>query len=282
MGKLSFVANKAGYSFGRAGLVKFGLFIFRKLCNLLWYTIFTEYKDVSMDTELMTVGQTASYMQLSEKTIRRLIKQGLLPAARIGARSLRIRFADVERYVNDTTVLMEPLFRGLRSNEEKELAADAAPLVEPVVGPVAELVLADVVAAANNGPRMVSLFAGCGGLNLGFIEAGFNIVWANDFDADAQAVYALNLGSVDGRDIRIVGENEIPDCDILTAGFPCQPFSNAGNRRGVNDSRGMLYKECLRFIEHKMPKVIVFENVKGLLSTKYIDGRNLGVLKQIT
>ena len=54
-----------------------------------------------------------------------------------------------------------------------------------------------------------------------------------------------------------------------------QPFSSAGNRKGVHDSRGMLYKECLRIIEKKMPKVIVFENVRGLLSTKYIDGRKL-------
>lgn len=127
----------------------------------------------------------------------------------------------------------------------------------------------------KNGPRMVSLFSGCGGLDLGFETAGFQIVWANDFDSDAQAVYKLNLGDIDGRDILTVGEDEIPDCDILTAGFPCQPFSNAGNRKGVHDSRGMLYKECLRIIERKMPKVILFENVKGLLSTKYIDGRKL-------
>ena len=124
-------------------------------------------------------------------------------------------------------------------------------------------------------PKMVSLFSGCGGLDLGFETAGFDIVWANDFDSDAQAVYRLNIGEIDGRDILSVGEEDIPDCDILTAGFPCQPFSNAGNRKGVHDSRGMLYKECLRIIEKKMPKVIVFENVKGLLSTKYIDGRKL-------
>lgn len=124
-------------------------------------------------------------------------------------------------------------------------------------------------------PKMVSLFSGCGGLDLGFETAGFDIVWANDFDSDAQAVYRLNIGEIDGRDIISVGDEDIPDCDILTAGFPCQPFSNAGNRKGVHDSRGMLYKECLRIIEKKMPKVIVFENVKGLLSTKYIDGRKL-------
>ena len=127
----------------------------------------------------------------------------------------------------------------------------------------------------NNAPRLVSLFSGCGGLDLGFEKAGFKLVWANDFDADAQAVYRLNIGEIDGRDILSVNEDEVPDGDILTAGFPCQPFSNAGNRKGVHDSRGMLYKECLRIIESKMPKVIVFENVKGLLSTKYVDGRNL-------
>ncbi|MBD5389609.1 DNA cytosine methyltransferase [bacterium] len=128
---------------------------------------------------------------------------------------------------------------------------------------------------SNNPPRLISLFSGCGGLDLGFEKAGFKRVWANDFDADAQAVYSLNLGPIDGRDILTVTEDEIPEGDILTAGFPCQPFSSAGSRKGVFDSRGMLYKECLRIIKDKMPKVIVFENVRGLLSTKYIDGRNL-------
>lgn len=112
-------------------------------------------------------------------------------------------------------------------------------------------------------------------MDLGFKKAGFRIVYANDFDSDAQTIYSLNLGKIDTRNILDIGEDEIPDGDILTAGFPCQPFSNAGNRKGVYDSRGLLYKECLRIIQRKMPKVIVFENVKGLLSTKYIDGRNL-------
>jgi len=125
-------------------------------------------------------------------------------------------------------------------------------------------------------PTMVSLFAGCGGLDLGFKQAGYKILWANDFDKDAQAVYAKNnLGKIDGRDILEIEASEIPDCDILTAGFPCQPFSNAGNRKGVHDSRGMLYEECLRIIGEKMPKVFVFENVKGLLSTKHINGKQL-------
>ncbi|MCL2124639.1 MAG: DNA (cytosine-5-)-methyltransferase [Oscillospiraceae bacterium] len=139
--------------------------------------------------------------------------------------------------------------------------------------------VADKATDINRDPRMVSLFSGCGGLDLGFKQSGFNVVWANDFDADAQAVYDLNVEmdevKIDPRDILTIGEDEIPEADIITAGFPCQPFSNAGSRKGVHDSRGMLYKECLRIIEKIMPKVILFENVKGLLSTDYIDGRNL-------
>lgn len=112
---------------------------------------------------------------------------------------------------------------------------------------------------SDSAPQLISLFSGCGGLDLGFEKAGFKLVWANDFDADAQAVYKLNIGEIDGRDILSVNEDEVPYGDILTAGFPCQPFSNAGNRKGVHDSRGMLYKECLRIIEHRMPKVIVLK-----------------------
>lgn len=123
--------------------------------------------------------------------------------------------------------------------------------------------------------RLVSLFSGCGGMDVGFIKAGFSVIWANDFDTDAQRVYSHNIHDIDPRDIREVEADEIPDCDILTAGFPCQPFSNAGNRKGVHDERGTLFEECLRIIEHKQPKVVVFENVRGILSTKDVDGNKL-------
>lgn len=124
-------------------------------------------------------------------------------------------------------------------------------------------------------PRLVSLFSGCGGMDKGFEDAGYSRVWANDFDKDAQAVFRLNLGEIDGRDITTVPVDDIPDCDILTAGFPCQPFSNAGNRRGVYDERGELYLECLRIIEHKQPRAVLFENVKGLMSSKHQSGKKL-------
>ncbi|MCD8378713.1 MAG: DNA (cytosine-5-)-methyltransferase [Candidatus Gastranaerophilales bacterium] len=207
-----------------------------------------------MDTELLTVSQTAQYLKLSEKTVRRMIGNGSLPASKVANRSWRIRSCDIDDYVMSSynNVLREPEMNYGHHEPEEQTETEKA-----------------------QGPRLISLFSGCGGMDLGFKKAGFDIVYANDFDADAQAVYALNLGKIDGRDILTVDEDDIPAGDILTAGFPCQPFSNAGNRKGVHDSRGMLYKECLRIIKKTMPKVIVFENVKGLLSTKYIDGRNL-------
>lgn len=124
-------------------------------------------------------------------------------------------------------------------------------------------------------PTLVSLFSGCGGLDKGFELAGFKRVFANDFDADAQRVFRKNLGEIDTRDIRDVPSSEIPDGDVLTAGFPCQPFSNAGNRRGVYDARGELYLECLRIVRDKQPKVVLFENVKGLMSSKHQSGKSL-------
>lgn len=210
-----------------------------------------------MNTELLTVSQTAKYLQLSEKTVRRLIHDGSLHASKLANRSWRIRACDIERYIFST------------SNATTAIAA------EEKIAPLMTASQTDRHEKASASPRLISLFSGCGGMDTGFKMAGFHIVYANDFDAAAQAVYSLNLGKIDKRDILTVGEDEIPDGDILTAGFPCQPFSNAGNRKGVHDSRGMLYKECLRMIARKMPKVIVFENVKGLLSTKYIDGRSL-------
>lgn len=204
--------------------------------------------------EYLTVAQAAEYLQLSEKTIRRLISHGKIRAAKLSNRIWRIKTLDMEKYIASVSnASSQPLFDFAENIEHNKT----------------------MIEYNHKTPRLVSLFSGCGGMDLGFKKAGFNIIWANDFDADAQAIYSLNLGHIDKRDILTVEEDAIPQCDILTAGFPCQPFSNAGNRRGVHDSRGMLYKECLRIIEHLMPKVIVFENVKGLLSTKYIDGRNL-------
>ncbi len=116
-------------------------------------------------------------------------------------------------------------------------------------------------------PTLISLFSGCGGLDLGFKNAGFEVVWANDIHAYAVETYRKNLGpEIVLKDIREVAADDIPQADVLVAGFPCQPFSSAGKRLGTADLRGSLFLECFRIIDAKKPKAVVFENVRGLKS----------------
>jgi DNA (cytosine-5)-methyltransferase 1 len=115
--------------------------------------------------------------------------------------------------------------------------------------------------------RIVSLFSGAGGLDLGFIQAGHRIVWANDIDEDAVATYKKNLGEhIVLGDIKKIGSDEIPDCDMVIGGFPCQGFSVANTKRHEKDERNKLYIELLRVIKDKKPRYFLAENVKGLLS----------------
>lgn len=114
---------------------------------------------------------------------------------------------------------------------------------------------------------VVSLFSGAGGLDLGFIMAGHTIVWANDLFHDAVATYRSNIGThiVEGDICKIPSEN-IPNCDIVIGGFPCQGFSIANTGRHANDKRNELYLQLLRVIKDKQPLFFLAENVKGILS----------------
>lgn len=115
--------------------------------------------------------------------------------------------------------------------------------------------------------RIVSLFSGAGGLDLGFIKAGHTIIWANDIYDDAVATYKQNIGNhITNIDIKEVKSDDIPDCDMVIGGFPCQGFSVANVKRHSTDTRNSLYKELLRVIIDKKPKYFLAENVKGLLS----------------
>jgi len=116
--------------------------------------------------------------------------------------------------------------------------------------------------------RVAGLFSGCGGLDLGFIKSGFEVVWANDFNPDAVETYKTNISDhIVCGDITKIPSSDVPDdIDVLLGGFPCQGFSVANTKRNMGDQRNFLYKELMRLVKDKKPKFFVGENVKGLLS----------------
>lgn len=115
--------------------------------------------------------------------------------------------------------------------------------------------------------RVCSLFSGIGGIDIGFRQAGYSIVWANEYDAAACKTYRHYFGDsyLVEDDIRNIKIANIPDFDVLTAGFPCQAFSVAGRQRGFGDKRGNLFFEITRIIDSKRPKVVFLENVPNLM-----------------
>ena len=117
-------------------------------------------------------------------------------------------------------------------------------------------------------PKVCSLFAGIGGIDLAFAQAGFEIVWANEIDKFATTTYEKNFDiTVDNRDINLVKSCEILDFDVMLAGFPCQAFSIAGYREGFKDKKGCgeLFFQLEKIFIEKKPKIIFLENVKNLV-----------------
>ena len=123
------------------------------------------------------------------------------------------------------------------------------------------------------------MFAGIGGIDLAFKNAGFSIVWANELDKYACRTYRLNFPEellIEG-DIQDIDPENIPDFDVLIAGFPCQAFSSVGLKKGFEDPRGNLFFETARIINAKKPKAVFFENVSNLL--KHDNGNTYETIK---
>ena len=127
-------------------------------------------------------------------------------------------------------------------------------------------------------PCVASMFAGIGGICQGFQEAGADIVWANEWNCPACRTYRYNFGSsyLQESDIRKTDFHCIPEFDILTAGFPCQPFSIAGKQEGFSDPRGNLFFEISRLIDVKRPRIVFLENVANL--AEHDNGRTFLVI----
>jgi DNA (cytosine-5)-methyltransferase 1 len=134
----------------------------------------------------------------------------------------------------------------------------------------------------------IDLFAGIGGFHIAFHNLGGKCIFASEWDLSARKTYEENFKKIDpelfslGRfagDITKVDEKEIPKFNILTGGFPCQPFSNAGYKKGFSDSRGTLFHDIVRIIESKKPDAFFIENVSHLL--KHDNGRTFETIKDI-
>lgn len=132
--------------------------------------------------------------------------------------------------------------------------------------------------------KVISLFAGIGGLDTGFIENGYEVVWANDIDKYAAQTYQANYSSpIILGDLNEINLDEIPSADIVIGGFPCQPFSSMGELKGFEDTRGTLFFRIVELIQNQIerghkPKALVLENVRNL---KHHDkGKTFKVIKK--
>lgn len=124
--------------------------------------------------------------------------------------------------------------------------------------------------------RFIDLFAGIGGFRLGFSQAGYECLFSCEIDSNCQTVYANNFGETPFSDITKIDIQALPNFEILTAGFPCQPFSICGKRRGFEDTRGTLFFHICRIIKAKQPPIAVLENVKYLIYHDH--GKTLAII----
>lgn len=117
-----------------------------------------------------------------------------------------------------------------------------------------------------NGYRFIDLFAGIGGIRTAFDRLNAQCVFSSEWDKFSQLTYEANFGHKPQGDITKIEAKDIPSFDILLAGFPCQPFSNAGRKKGFEDTRGTLFFDVCRIVDFHKPKVLLLENVKGFKS----------------
>lgn len=119
--------------------------------------------------------------------------------------------------------------------------------------------------------NIISLFSGAGGMDLGFEQAGFNIIWSNEYDSAIWETHEKNFADCELSKISIsqINEKNVPDCDGIIGGPPCQSFSEAGAKRGTQDKRGQLFWDYIRILEAKQPKFFVAENVTGLMAPRH-------------
>ena len=125
--------------------------------------------------------------------------------------------------------------------------------------------------------KVVSLFSGCGGLDLGFEKAGFEVIWANELDSTIHKTYRLNhpKTELNTSDIRNLSVDDVPDSDGIIGGPPCQSWSLGGRSLGIEDERGKLVYDYIRIVKGKKPKFFIMENVPGMVASRHLKTFNV-------
>ena len=126
--------------------------------------------------------------------------------------------------------------------------------------------------------NFIDIFAGIGGIRIPFEKLGGTCVFSSEWDIHAQQTYVHNFGETPAGDITEINERDIPDHDILLAGFPCQPFSIIGDKQGFEDTRGTLFFDIVRILKQKQPHAFLLENVKQLLT--HDKGRTFAIIQE--
>ncbi len=129
-----------------------------------------------------------------------------------------------------------------------------------------------------NNFSFIDLFAGIGGIRIPFEKLGGTCVFSSEWDKHAQQTYKRNFGETPAGDITKIDEVDIPDHDVLLAGFPCQPFSIIGDKQGFEDTRGTLFFDIARILNQKQPRAFLLENVKQLLT--HDNGRTCAIIQE--
>lgn len=166
------------------------------------------------------------------------------------------------------------VIEGTGSDQHQQLANAVPPLLGKAI---AEELAKNLVKYKIN-YTFIDLFAGMGGFRIAFEKQGCKCVFSSEIDKAARETYKLNFGEYPSGDIATIDSENIPDFDILCAGFPCQPFSIAGKRLGFEDTRGTLFFEVARIIKDKKPAAFVLENVKGLVN--HDKGKTINIIEK--